>query len=82
MKRRLFDPYGHRLSNGMPRDPATTPPPPSDLDAWLLAFVDELQRIRPHVSLRLADTIGRAEYLPDREPKKAAVAYHARQRRA
>lgn len=73
------DHHGHRLSYGMPRERATLPPPPRDLDTWLLDFVDELQRIRPHVSLRLANTIARAEYLPDRDPKKAAAAYHARQ---
>jgi hypothetical protein len=33
----------------VPRDRATQPPPPSHLDAWLSVFVDELQRIRPHM---------------------------------
>ena len=41
-------------------------------------FIEALQRLRPHVSLRLANTIGRAEYQPDADPKKAAAAYHAR----
>ena len=63
----------------MPRDRATTPPPPTDLKVWLSAFRDELQRLRPHVSLQLANVIGRSEYLPGRDPKKAAAAYHTRQ---
>jgi hypothetical protein len=63
----------------VPRNRATTPPPPSDLYVWLANFVDELQRIRPHVTLKLANVIGRQEYAPDRDPKKAAAAYHARQ---
>ena len=63
----------------MPRDRATTPPPPSDLYVWLGNFVEELQRVRPHVSLKLANVIGRQEYVPTRDPKEAAAAYHARQ---
>jgi hypothetical protein len=63
----------------VPRDRATTPPPPSHLDAWLSAFVEELQRIRPHVSFKLATVLGRAEYQLGLDPKKAAAAYHARQ---
>ena len=63
----------------MPRDRATTPPQPAEIYAWLDQFTEELQRLRPHVSLRLASTIGRAEYAPDADPKKAAAAYHARQ---
>jgi hypothetical protein len=63
----------------VPRDRATTPPPPSHLDAWLSAFVEELQRIRPHVSFKLANVVGRAEYQLGLDPKKAAAAYHARQ---
>jgi hypothetical protein len=62
----------------MPRIRTTPPPPPSDIDSWLLAVVDELRRIRPHMSLRLANTIGRAEYLPDLDPKRAASAYQKR----
>jgi hypothetical protein len=46
---------------------------------WLANFVDELQRIRPHVTLKLANVIGRQEYAPTRDPKEAAAAYHARQ---
>lgn len=63
----------------MPRDRATIPPPPSHLDAWLTQFEEALRELRPHVSTKLATTIGRGEYLPDRDPKKAAAAYHARQ---
>jgi hypothetical protein len=44
---------------------------------WLANFVDELQRIRPHVTLKLANVIGRQEYAPTRDPKEAAAAYHA-----
>jgi hypothetical protein len=62
----------------MPRDRATIPPP-TDLEVWLSAFRDELQRLRPHVSDKLANVVGRAEYLPGRDPKKAAAAYHTRQ---
>lgn len=63
----------------MPRDRATIPPPPTDLEAWLSAFRDELQRLRPHMTDRLANMIGRAEYLRGRDAKKAAAAYHTRQ---
>jgi hypothetical protein len=63
----------------MPHDRTSTPPPATDLDTWLSAFRDELLRLRPNVSIKVANEIGRAEYLPGREPKKAAAAYHTRQ---
>ena len=62
----------------MPRK-AHEPPPSTDIAVWLSAFVDELQALRPHVSFKLAHTIGRSEFLPDLEPVDAARAYHRRQ---
>ena len=55
----------------MPRT-AHRPPPQTDIEVWLSAFVDELQVLRPHVSLKLANTICRSEFLPDVDPKQAA----------
>ena len=55
------------------------PPQPTELEQWITVFVEELQRLRPHVSFKLANTIARHEYLPDIDPKKAAAAYHQRQ---
>lgn len=63
----------------MPRKQPDPPPPPSDRDAWVITFVDELQRLRPHTPIKLANTIGLGLYTVDVSPKKAAAAYHASQ---
>jgi hypothetical protein len=62
----------------MPRQ-HTPPPRSSELETWLSEFCDELRRLRPHVTDKLANVVGRAEYLPGRDPRKAAAAYHSRQ---
>jgi hypothetical protein len=65
----------------VPRDRAATPPP-ADIYAWLSAFEEELQRLRPHVSSRLAQTVGRAEYSADADPKEGCTELHGNIRRA
>jgi hypothetical protein len=51
---------------------------------WRQAFIDELVKLRPHLSpgwsaSRIAHAIATTEYHPDLEPKVAAQRYHARQ---
>jgi hypothetical protein len=67
----------------MPRRPATTPPKPSRRDEWLAEFIDELERLRPHLKSefginRVAKTTAVREYAahPDDDPKATARAFH------
>jgi hypothetical protein len=48
-------------------------------DDWLDQFSDELIKLRPHVSHRLARTLALQAYAADAHPRTAAREYHARQ---
>ncbi|MCW5656203.1 MAG: hypothetical protein KIT60_00745 [Burkholderiaceae bacterium] len=48
-------------------------------DDWLDQFSDELIKLRPHVSHRLARTLALQAYAADAHPRTAARDYHARQ---
>ena len=47
-------------------------------DAWVLSFVNELRRLRPHLTERPAWTIALALYRADADPARAARTYHKR----
>lgn len=49
-----------------------------DKTTWLVEFSEALRELRPHVSLKLAETIALAEYRDGEDPKRAASAYHRR----
>jgi hypothetical protein len=51
-------------------------------DDWLDQFSDELIKLRPHVSHRLARTLALQSYAADAHPRTAARDYDARQRPA
>ena len=51
-------------------------------DDWLDQFTDELIKLRPHVSHRLARTLALQAYAADAHPRTAAREYHARQQPA
>jgi hypothetical protein len=51
-------------------------------DDWLDQFSDELIKLRPHVSHRLARTLALHAYAADAHPRTAAREYHARQQPA
>jgi hypothetical protein len=50
-----------------------------DRDNWLSAFADELQRLRPHLSDKVARVIAMSQYGPDKDPVTAARDYHTAQ---
>jgi len=51
-------------------------------DEWLDQFSDELIKLRPHVSHKLARTLALHAYAADAHPRTAARDYHARQQPA
>jgi len=51
-------------------------------DDWLDQFSDELIKLRPHVSHKLARTLALHAYAADAHPRTAAREYHARQQPA
>lgn len=51
-------------------------------DEWLDQFTDELIKLRPHVSHRLARTLALQLYAEQDHPRVAARDYHARQQPA
>jgi hypothetical protein len=51
-----------------------------DRDAWCDQFSDELKKLRPHVSDRLARTLALHQYDATAHPRVAAREYDARQR--
>jgi hypothetical protein len=66
----------------MPRKPAPPPgkqPPQrrTSRDTWVVAFSEELTRLRPHLPSRLAWTIGVQAYDGDLDARSAAREYHA-----
>lgn len=63
----------------MPRKPPDPPPPPSDRNAWLIAFGEALQQLRPHLSDKLATAIARANFSAELDPGAAAQQYHQQQ---
>jgi hypothetical protein len=48
-------------------------------DDWLDQFSDELIKLRPHVSHKLARTLALQAYSDSAHPRTAARDYHARQ---
>jgi hypothetical protein len=52
-----------------------------DKEGWLVAFADELRRLRPHLSLKFAWTVSLQHYQADIDPARAARAYHDHQRK-
>ena len=48
-------------------------------DEWLDQFSDELIKLRPHVSHKLARTLALHAYSASAHPREAARDYHARQ---
>ena len=48
-------------------------------DEWLDQFSDELIKLRPHVSHKLARTLALHTYNQSAHPREAAREYHARQ---
>jgi hypothetical protein len=44
-------------------------------DDWTMAFVTELQRLRPHTPLKLAFTLAYSHYATGLDPKQAARDY-------
>jgi hypothetical protein len=51
-------------------------------DDWLDQFTDELIKLRPHVSHKLARTLALQCYGEQEHPRVAAREYHARQQPA
>jgi hypothetical protein len=51
-----------------------------DRDTWCDRFVDELKKLRPHVSKRLARTLALHQYKADDHPRDAARRYDRAQR--
>jgi hypothetical protein len=51
-------------------------------DDWLDQFSDELIKLRPHVSHKLARALALHAYAADAHPRTAAREYHARQQPA
>ena len=51
-------------------------------DDWLDQFSDELIKLRPHVSHKLARTLALHAYASEAHPRTAAREYHARQQPA
>jgi hypothetical protein len=51
-------------------------------DDWLDQFSDELIKLRPHVSHKLARTLALNAYAAEAHPRTAARDYHARQQPA
>jgi|EndMetStandDraft_4_1072995.scaffolds.fasta_scaffold31171_2 hypothetical protein len=51
-------------------------------DEWLDQFSDELIKLRPHVSHKLARTLALHAYVAAAHPRTAAREYHARQQPA
>lgn len=47
--------------------------------AWLIAFAEALQQLRPHLSDKLATAIARANFSAELEPDAAARQYHQQQ---
>ena len=48
-------------------------------DEWLDQFSDELIKLRPHVSHKLARSLALHSYSESAHPREAARDYHARQ---
>jgi hypothetical protein len=50
-----------------------------DRDAWCDQFSDDLKKLRPHVSERLARTLALYQFDAKAHPRVAAREYHKRQ---
>lgn len=48
-------------------------------DEWLSQFTDELIKLRPHLSHKVAHTLALQAYSAQEHPRVAAREYHARQ---
>jgi hypothetical protein len=48
-------------------------------DDWMSDFMDELMKLRPHLSLKFATTLALQHYSPKARPRVAAREYHAGQ---
>jgi hypothetical protein len=46
------------------------------LDGWLARFTDELRRLQPGISSKLAWAVGLRQYDQAADPAKAALRYH------
>jgi hypothetical protein len=68
----------HRAVVAPPPPQSSRPAQPqTNRDAWLVAFSEELLRLRPHLSSRMTWSISLQAYRDGGEPKDAAREYHA-----